>query len=98
MISIDDQFVHQSCSRSKSRKKDRIFKNGLSNYKTADRKRCKTPFDTTMVVDGHLMPIRVNKRKGHLSSARSHLKRAIRKKSKAIWSKRETDWFKYERR
>ena len=95
-ISIDEQFVHSSRSRSRSaRKPSRKGSKKTSAQKS--KKRCKTPFDSTMIVDGHLMPIRVNKqeRNGH-SAFRNPAKKA--KKSKAQWSKRETDWFKFERR
>jgi len=48
-----------------------------------------------MIVDGHLMPIRINKqREGH-SAMRTMTKKKI---PKVHWSKRETDWFKFERR
>jgi hypothetical protein len=94
-ISIDEQYIHSSCSRSRSRKrKDRNgYHNGIS--KSSKKKRCKTPFDTTLIVDGHLMPIRVNKKEREGSSFRPIVKK---KKARVQWSKRETDWFKFERR
>jgi len=118
MISIDEQFVHNSVSRSRSPIKKRfgdnsdinmisntknlktsISKSQLSSRKSSKVKRAKTPFDTTMIVDGHLMPIRVNKRNGNASQFRTQQKlKKKAKKNKAIWSKRETDWFKFERR
>lgn len=113
MLTIEDQYIHKSCSKSKSRKRI-LFKNKDLGLKASPVKRSKTPFDTTMVVDGHLMPIRVNKRNRKLSTYRTQLNRAMKKstkqsmmksvvnyldrKHKALWSKRETDWFKYERR
>jgi hypothetical protein len=89
VISIDEQYLHSSCSRSKSKRKAQK-KSAFSN------KRCKTPFDSTVIVDGHLMPIRVNKqdRNGH-SAFRPITKKKV---PKVHWSKRETDWFKFERR
>lgn len=58
MISIDENFVHSSCSRSRSKKKH----NGLlTNRNPRNSKRAKTPFESTQIVDGHLMPIRINK-------------------------------------
>ena len=61
VISIDEQYVHKSASRSKSKKKRSI----KTDKKKVSRKRCKTPFDSTLIVDGHLMPIRVNTNKAN---------------------------------
>ena len=103
MISIEGQYIHKSCSKSRSRKRDTmLFKNQDLKIKASLIKRWKTPFDTTMVVDGHLMPIRVNKKNRKLLTYRTNIKKPsnnpLSKKNKALWSKRETDWFKYERR
>ena len=99
VISIDEQYIHSSASRSKSRRKRNGRSNGLSKV-SKPRNRCKTPFDTTMIVDGHLMPIRVNKKKREgKSTFRPLTKTAVKKKKPRVhWSKRETDWFKFERR
>jgi hypothetical protein len=87
--------VHNSCSRSPPKSKSPNKKIGI-NLKLP-KKRCKTPFDSTMVVDGHLMPIRVNKKSnGHFTFRSGQKKKS--KHDSAHWSKRETDWFKFERR
>ena len=58
VISIDEQFIHSSCSKGRSRNRAH---NRLISKKSKHTKRAKTPFDSTQIVDGHLMPIRVNK-------------------------------------
>ena len=65
-ISIDEQYVRNSASRSRSRRKNKLF---TSPNKSKTKKRATTPFDSTMIVDGHLMPIRINKQQRNGKSA-----------------------------
>jgi hypothetical protein len=95
MISIDEQYVHNSCSRSPPKSNSPNKKRRMNSK--LPKKRCKTPFDSTMVVDGHLMPIRVNRKsKGHCTFRSGQKEKS--NQNGANWSKRETNWFKFERR
>ena len=58
VISIDEQFIHSSCSKGRTRNRTHAR---LMSRKGKSTKRDVTPFDSTQIVDGHLMPIRVNK-------------------------------------
>jgi hypothetical protein len=60
VISIDEHFIKSSCSRSRSKNRNG---GSLSVIESKRTKRSKTPFDSTQIVEGHLMPIRINKQK-----------------------------------